>query len=423
MGTKFLANPPLGLWLRLEPSNVAKLPESAWKLLYYGCVWMLTVYVVVLQGKYRFFQEPCSVWDGWSPDVVVPGDIWWIYAVQSSYYVHGMYAVLYQDLWRKDSAVMLAHHSLTLMLLGMSYTFRCSSYPPPPLLLYSRCHNIGVLVLVLHDLSDVLLEFSKLNVYLKVRASRRYALHDHVATASFACFAITWFVMRLHYYPRKVMYAASTGLFVKQVFPSHYLFFLALLSVLLLMNLYWFALIVLFTVRVLTGDIQELDDTREYDVAEKLRSGAPTTTSSSTSSSNGRHLVISGLCRQEEHLMRGGGTCHRVSKNAVLVALVMLAVLTLLLGGTVVSLVSSGAYLHHEALRDLSGQGPQERKPRGRQDPGCAEVADGTSEPAAKTLGQGDDGAAKQENGFQNGWHGGLRERRLPQADSKSDSS
>lgn len=76
--------------------------------------------------------------------------------------------------------------------------------------------------------------------------------------------------------------------------------------------------------------------------------------------------------------MRGGGTCHRVSKNAVLVALVMLAVLTLLLGGTVVSLVSSGAYLHHEALRDLSGQGPQERKPRGRQDPGCAEVADGT---------------------------------------------
>lgn len=313
---------PLGLWLRLEPSNVAKLPESAWKLLYYGCVWMLTVYVVVLQGKYRFFQEPCSVWDGWSPDVVVPGDIWWIYAVQSSYYVHGMYAVLYQDLWRKDSAVMLAHHSLTLMLLGMSYTF--------------RCHNIGVLVLVLHDLSDVLLEFSKLNVYLKVRASRRYALHDHVATASFACFAITWFVMRLHYYPRKVMYAASTGLFVKQVFPSHYLFFLALLSVLLLMNLYWFALIVLFTVRVLTGDIQELDDTREYDVAEKLRSGAPTTTTSSTSNSNGRHLV---------------------------------------------------------------------------------------SEPAAKTLGQGDDGAAKQENGFQNGWHGGLRERRLPQADSKSDSS
>lgn len=316
---------PLGWRLCLEPCNVAKLPESAWKLLYYGCVWLLTVYVVVLQGKYRFFQQPCSVWDGWSQDVAVPTDIWWIYAVQSSYYVHGMYAVLYQDLWRKDSAVMLGHHSLTLMLLGMSYTF--------------RCHNIGVLVLVLHDLSDVLLEFSKLNVYLKVRAGRRHALHDHLATASFACFAITWFVMRLHYYPRKVMYAASTGLFVKQVFPSHYLFFLALLSVLLLMNLYWFALIVLFTVRVLTGDIQELDDTREYDVAEKLRSAPTTTTTTTTnSSSNGRHLV---------------------------------------------------------------------------------------SEPAVKTLGQGDDGATtKQENGFQNGWHSGLRERRLPQGEElKSDSS
>ncbi|KAK8764828.1 hypothetical protein V5799_032563 [Amblyomma americanum] len=206
---------------------------------------------------------------GWSPEAAVPSDIWWIYAVQSSYYVHGMYAVVYQDLWRKDSAVMLCHHSLTLVLLGMSYAF--------------RCHNIGVLVLVLHDLSDVLLEFSKLNVYLKVRAGRRRPVHDHMATGAFACFAITWFLMRLHYYPRKVMYAASTGLFVKQVFPAHYLLFLGLLSLLLLMNLYWFLLIVLFTVRVLTGDIQELDDTREYDVAEKL--------CSSTSASNGRHAA------------------------------------------------------------------------------------------------------------------------------------
>lgn len=293
---------PWGRWLSLEPSNVAKLPESAWKLLYYGCVWLLTVYIVVLQGKYRFFQQPFSVWDGWSPEVVVPADIWWIYAVQFSYYVHGMYAVLYQDLWRKDSAVMLGHHGLTLVLLGMSYTF--------------RCHNIGVLVLVLHDLSDVLLEFSKLNVYLKVRGGRRHAVHDHMATIAFACFAITWFLMRLHYYPRKVMYAASTGLFVKQVFPAHYLLFLGLLSVLLVMNLYWFGLIVLFTVRVLMGDIRELDDTREYDVAEKLCSSPP--------ASNGH---------------------HRTSDEAVV-------------------------------LRPLS---------------------------------QGD--GAKPENGFQNGWHGGVRER------------
>ncbi|KAH7952140.1 hypothetical protein HPB52_019258 [Rhipicephalus sanguineus] len=240
---------PLGWWLSLEPSNVAKLPESAWKLLYYGCVWLLTVYIVVLQGKYRFFQQPFSVWDDLQNHRVIASDIWWLYAIQSSYYVHGMYAVLYQDLWRKDSAVMLGHHSLTLVLLGMSYTF--------------RCHNIGVLVLVLHDLSDVLLEFSKLNVYLKVRAGRKHVVHDRIASAAFVCFAIT-----------------CTGLFVKQVFPAHYLFFLGLLSVLLVMNIYWFGMIVLFAVRVVTGDIQELDDTREYDVAEKLYS---------STASNGRH--------------------------------------------------------------------------------------------------------------------------------------
>lgn len=247
---------PIGRWLHILPENVDKMPESAWKLLYYSSLWVYTIYVVILKGKYRFFQQPSTVWDGWSTQMVVPSDIYWIYAIQSSYYVHGMYAVVYQDIWRKDSVVMLLHHTLTLVLLWMSYVF--------------RCHNIGVLVLVLHDLSDILLEFSKLNVYLKVRGGKLHSIHDHMATVAFACFAITWFITRLYYYPRKVMYAATTGLFMKQVFPSYFFALDCLLTVLLLMNLYWFVLIVLFAVRVLTGDIKELDDTREYDVAQKL---------------------------------------------------------------------------------------------------------------------------------------------------------
>lgn len=58
---------PAGRRLRILPENVDKMPESAWKLLYYSSVWSFTVYVVILRGKYRFFQEPSTVWDGeWS---------------------------------------------------------------------------------------------------------------------------------------------------------------------------------------------------------------------------------------------------------------------------------------------------------------------------------------------------------------------
>lgn len=63
---------------------------------------------------------------------------------------------------------------------------------------------------------------------------------------------------------------ATTGLFERQVFPPYFFIIDCLLTILLLMNLYWFILIVLFSVRVLTGDLTELDDTREYDVAQKL---------------------------------------------------------------------------------------------------------------------------------------------------------
>ncbi len=51
----------------------------------------------------------------------IPWDIYVIYAVQSSYYLHSIYGTLYMDVWRKDSIAMIAHHILTLALIFISY--------------------------------------------------------------------------------------------------------------------------------------------------------------------------------------------------------------------------------------------------------------------------------------------------------------
>lgn len=60
----------------------------------------------------------------------VPTDIAIAYLIQGSFYGHSIYATIYMDAWRKDSAVMVVHHIITLALICFSYAFRYSSFSP-----------------------------------------------------------------------------------------------------------------------------------------------------------------------------------------------------------------------------------------------------------------------------------------------------
>ena len=51
---------------------------------------------------------------------------------------------------------------------------------------------MGLLVLFLHDISDVLLESTKCNVYMKNRGGIYHPLNDHLATVGFVAFTSVW---------------------------------------------------------------------------------------------------------------------------------------------------------------------------------------------------------------------------------------
>lgn len=55
-----------------------------------------------------------------------------------------------------------------------------------------RYHNVGILVLFLHDINDIQLEFTKLNVYLKSRGGGYYLLNDVLSNMGSVSFSITW---------------------------------------------------------------------------------------------------------------------------------------------------------------------------------------------------------------------------------------
>ncbi|ETE61481.1 Ceramide synthase 1, partial [Ophiophagus hannah] len=162
----------------------------------------------------------------WERGMEVPLDIALAYLLQGSFYAHSIYATLYMDAWRKDSVVMLIHHVVTLTLIVFSYVF--------------RYHNIGILVLFLHDFSDIQLEFTKLNVYFKYRGGIYHRLNDTISNAGCVSFSVSWFWFRLYWFPLKVLYATChTSL---QSVPNipFYFFFNVLLFILTLMNIYWF---------------------------------------------------------------------------------------------------------------------------------------------------------------------------------------
>lgn len=51
---------PLAQWWRLMPKDAAKMPESAWKLVFYTMSWSYTTYLLFFTS-YSFFHDPPSV--------------------------------------------------------------------------------------------------------------------------------------------------------------------------------------------------------------------------------------------------------------------------------------------------------------------------------------------------------------------------
>ncbi|KAJ8270947.1 hypothetical protein GJAV_G00121050 [Gymnothorax javanicus] len=256
---------PLACWCDLKPRCAAKMPESSWKLCFYSMSWSYSIYLLFC-SRYSFFQNPPSVFYGWKRGIVVPMDIAVAYLIQGSFYGHSIYATIYMDAWRRDSIVMVIHHVVTLALITFSYAF--------------RYHNVGVLVLFLHDVNDVLLEFTKLNVYFKSRGDRIHLSNSIASTLGCVGFSVTWFQcsglrfwFRLYWFPLKVLYATCVSSLTLVPDIPFYFFFNGLLLLLLLMNIYWFLYIVLFVVKVLTGQIAEVNDLREYEDEEGLEDG------------------------------------------------------------------------------------------------------------------------------------------------------
>lgn len=222
-----------------------KFKESAWKGLYFLSAALFEFTVIY---KESWFTNTQKFWVGpgeqvW-PDQKVKTKLKILYMYTAGFYMYSILAVLFWETRRSDFLVTAMHHVATSVLIMLSYVLRFS--------------RIGSVVLAIHDISDVILEFSKM---------LRYIGYDRLPSVTFIIFLISWIVLRLIYYPIWIIWSTSYEVLLtldKRKYkygPVYYYFFNTLLICLLVFNIYWWVLIC----RVLVKQIKsrgKVDDVR-----------------------------------------------------------------------------------------------------------------------------------------------------------------
>ncbi|KAG0083536.1 sphingosine N-acyltransferase lag1 [Podila epicladia] len=253
---------PVALWAKVKREHQRnRFQEEGWVCMYYTCSWILGMYVLwssPVWNNWWFWFKPEAFFEGY-PHTRLPHVMIWYYYVQFAFWLQQIF-VLYVEAPRKDFWAMIAHHTVTLLLIGGSAL--------------SNFWRAGNAVFVVMDLADIILAFSKSIKYLGV-ASR-------VCDGFFACFMVCWLYTRHFLYGyilHSFMFTAyemipfeldiANGKWYCRELAWLPVLGLALLQILMV---YWFALILRIVFKILKGHSAEDDRSdEEHDPMDEVK--------------------------------------------------------------------------------------------------------------------------------------------------------
>ncbi|GAA0141824.1 transferase [Lithospermum erythrorhizon] len=241
LATRLLSNgAPALKFDEATKSKINKCSESMWKLIYYA-----TAESCLLAATYNepWFNDVTLFFRGW-PNQELKSSIKIIYMCQCGFYTYSIAALLTWETRRKDFAVMMAHHVVTVILISYSYM--------------TSFFRAGCIILALHDASDVFLEGAKVF---------KYSEKEFGASIFFGLFAISWFILRLIFFPFWVI--RSTSYYLCEVLnlsesyhTALYYIFNTMLLTLLVFHIYWWILINAMIMRQLKNSGKVGEDIR-----------------------------------------------------------------------------------------------------------------------------------------------------------------
>jgi len=229
-------------YLSLNEKGRLKFSESCWKLSYYVIVTFWGIGCVLSSD---FFWETRLCWENW-PNIPWSESFHNYYLVQLAFYIHSIIAHFTVESKRKDFYQMLIHHVITVALIGWS--------------IHAKFYRIGGVVMLLHDVNDIFLELAKLLKYIRWEKTAHFFLVSLV---------LCWGWTRIYLFPSKVLYSTaieSWGILGSNPeAAAHWIPFNSLLSVVFLLNLFWFIMMLKLIFRFVfkkeyVGDVREKDE-------------------------------------------------------------------------------------------------------------------------------------------------------------------
>ena len=175
--------------------KIRKFGDQSWHLVLHCAFTAAGLYIV---SGTRWLDDAASLWQADGGAHVRSADdlfrlpsrasLHALYLAQTSVYVATTVSHVFVEERHNDFLLMLAHHLVTLALLGLSYWFNTL--------------RLGVVVMLLHDASDIVIDVLKLFNYLGLEGRR----HLFAVELTFATNFVTWAYARLYLLPVHVVW-------------------------------------------------------------------------------------------------------------------------------------------------------------------------------------------------------------------------
>lgn len=244
----------------INHKKFVKFTEAFWRFLYYSTFIAIGYRVLFYPETAFWLKENDHFWVGWplytfnnEDSATFMMKLW--YKVELGCYFHQL---LWTEVHRSDAMEMILHHIVTILLISTSYL--------------QNMLRIGMLILFLHDIADIFLEAGKCFNYMS-KVDRFKWIAQPLTDTLFACFAITFAVSRLYYFPFMCIksYILDCPVLLGK-WPA-FNFQILLLVVLQSLHFFWFSLILKMVYKMfVTGNIEkdersdgEVSDIGDYD--------------------------------------------------------------------------------------------------------------------------------------------------------------
>lgn len=169
-----------------KPRNVQKFADQGWQLVVHVAMVALEVAILTEEG-WKTYHDPKLAWVELKPTLPLTRSL---YLTQLGVWLYTTFSHRFLEARHKDYYVMYLHHIATIFLVLGSYT--------------NSFTKIGVLILFVHDASDIFVDLLKMANYTGLDSTSGLYLTEVV----FAMNLVSWAASRLWIFPVKLVWSA-----------------------------------------------------------------------------------------------------------------------------------------------------------------------------------------------------------------------